>query len=394
MGGSAIRHEPGSINLLQLFPEAYHIFQQAGWTVYFERLGEFDQEQVLEFAQNLQGDFSVVQGVRISVTEEDIVQVSGLPAIGTRWFSRKQVILNAQQDFLRPDEPVELKGRGVSLHSLPQPWPSVAEFIKHYLTCEGRYQVVYNHDFVLMNHLRNGRLINIPYYLLGCIRNMSYYCRRSKFPMLSLTHHRLCQLLIQRGFAQQNPPLHDPLPVPQLPEIPQQAQTSQQPESSHDTPEIPYEGQRDDIPYSPVDPTPSSSHLAESTVPTISVPSDDSLTPPSPPTYKKKRTPTVSVSKRRTRAKFQIFTSSESPSPREESCPAKKRKDSDFFAFLPKRKMKMTVETGVTPISPDPATILLKLQSSSPFQTPQPVSSGGTVTQEPVPRDNTTLFMA
>ena len=54
----------------------------------------------------------------------------------------------------------------------------------------------------------------------------------------------------------------------------------------------------------------------------------------------------------------------------------------------------MTVETGVTPISPDPATILLKLQSSPPFQIPQPVSSGGTVTQEPVPRDNMTSFIA
>ena len=37
---------------------------------------------------------------------------------------------------------------------------------------------------------------------------------------------------------------------------------------------------------------------------------------------------------------------------------------------------------------------MLKLHSSPPFQIPQPVSSGGTVTQEPVPRDNTTSFMA
>ena len=42
---------------------------------------------------------------------------------------------------------------------------------------------------------------------------------------------------------------------------------------------------------------------------------------------------------------FQIFTSSKSPSPRKESSPTKKRKDSDFSAFLPKRKMKMTIET-------------------------------------------------
>ena len=155
MGGSAIRHEPGSITLLPLFPEFYQIFQRAGWTTYFERLGEFDQQQVLEFAQNLQGNYSVVQGVRISITEEDIAQVSGLPVIGTCWFSRKQVILSAQQDFLLPDEPVELKGRGISLHSLPRPWPIVVEFIKHYLTCEGCYQVVYQHEFVLMNHLRH-----------------------------------------------------------------------------------------------------------------------------------------------------------------------------------------------------------------------------------------------
>ena len=153
MGGSAIRNEPGSISLLQLFPEVYQIFQQAGWTVYFERLGEFNQEQVLEFAQNLEDNFSVVQGVRISVTEDDIVQVSGLPAEGTRWFSRKQVVLNAQQEFLRPDEQVEPRGRGVSLHSLPQPWPSVAEFIKHYLTCEGRYQVVLKTCLIIVNEL-------------------------------------------------------------------------------------------------------------------------------------------------------------------------------------------------------------------------------------------------
>ena len=104
MGGSAIKHEPGSITLLELFPEAYQIFQQASWLTYFKRLGEFDPQQVLEFAQNFQEDYSVVQGVRILVTEEDIAQVSGFPVTGACWFSSKQVILNAQQDFLLPEE--------------------------------------------------------------------------------------------------------------------------------------------------------------------------------------------------------------------------------------------------------------------------------------------------
>lgn len=233
--------------------------------------------------------------------------------------------------------------------------------------------------------------------------------------MLSLTHHRLCQLLIQRGFAQKNPPLHVPLPIPQPPEnsqqaqtsqppespqqlpisqppeIPQQAQTCQQPENFHDTPKSPHEGQQDDIPHSPVDPTPTSPHLAESTLPTISVPSDDSLTPPPSPSCKKKRTPTVSVSRPRTRSTTQILTSSEKPLPRKEPSSLKKRKGSGFTAFLPRRKRKMAIETGLTSSSPDPATILLK--PLSPSQIPQTASTEDTVTQEPVSRDNTTSFM-
>ena len=207
MGGIAIRHEPDSIALLELFPNTYQIFQQAGWIGYFQRLQEFDPQQVLEFAQKLQEYHSTILGVRIPVSEGDIAQVSGLPITGTRCFSRKHIILNAQQDFLLLGEHVKLKGRGVGLHSLPPPWPKVDEFVEHYLTCEGRYQVVYQHDFVLLNHLRHGKLVKIPYYLLGCIRNMSYYCRRVKFPLLSLTHHCLVHLLIWRGFSQQKPPL-------------------------------------------------------------------------------------------------------------------------------------------------------------------------------------------
>jgi len=211
MGGHAIRNEPGSTTLLELYPEAYQFFLQAGWVDYFRGLQEFDSQQVLEFTLNLKEDHSTVRGVRILVTEEDIVEVSRLPANDIHWFSRKHLILNAQQDFLLPGEQVEPKGRGVALRSLPPPWPKVVEFFKHYFTCEGHYQVVYQHDFVLLNHLRHGRLVNMLYYLLGCLKNMSHYSKDARYPLLSITHHRLVQLLILRDFALQNPiPLNNP----------------------------------------------------------------------------------------------------------------------------------------------------------------------------------------
>lgn len=297
MGGKAVRNEPGSMTLLELYPEAYQIFLQAGWVDYFRRLQEFDSQQVLEFARNLKEGYATIQGVRIPVTEEDIAQVSGLPANGIRWFSHKHIILNAQQDFLLPGERVEPKGRGVALHSLPPTWPKVAEFVKHYLTREGRYQVVYQHDFVLLNHLRHGRLLNMPYYLLRCLKNMSHYSKDAKYPFLSLTHHRLVQLLILRGFALQNPPpLNNPpqeaAEIPQLAaENPQEAAEVTQPAAENpqetaeisqvaaETPQMNAENPQPSVTASPIDPAIASTlshNLPESSIPTVHIPSGDS----------------------------------------------------------------------------------------------------------------------
>jgi hypothetical protein len=194
------------------------------------------------------------KGCEYPVTEEDIAEVSGLPTDDTRKFSRKHIIGNVQQDFFLPGERIELKGRGVQLSSLPPPWPEVTRFIKHYLTCEGRYQVVYQHEFLLLSHLRHNRRVNIPYYLLGCLKNMAHYCGKAKDPTLSLTHHRLIQLLIHRGFSQQNRPLNDPPinpePAAEVPEIPEEQQPQNPPEKypiarPHNQPvPLPYQNHR------------------------------------------------------------------------------------------------------------------------------------------------------
>jgi hypothetical protein len=176
-----------------------------------------------------------------------------------------------------PGEQIERKSWGVRLSSFPPPWPKVAKFIKHYLTYEGRYQVVYQHDFVLLSHLRHARLVNIPYYLLGCLKNMSHYCKKAKYPTLSLTHHHLIHLLIQKGFPQQNPPLKNP-PIDPLEaiEIPENLQ-EQQPQNPPDPPELPNSPPTDPInpinpPTIPIPPQ----NLPESSTATLHILSDDS----------------------------------------------------------------------------------------------------------------------
>jgi hypothetical protein len=100
MGGSIIRNEPATTVLLEHYPTAYEIFQQAGWLNYFHRLPAYNEQKVLQFARNLQEDHSVVEGVRIPVTEEGIAEVSGLPMNGQTYVQQKTHHWDCSAEFL------------------------------------------------------------------------------------------------------------------------------------------------------------------------------------------------------------------------------------------------------------------------------------------------------
>jgi hypothetical protein len=251
------------------------------------------------------------------------------------------------------EERIVLKGRGVQLSSLPPPWPEVARFIKHYLTCEGRYQVVYQHDFLLLSHLRHNRRVNIPYYLLGCLKNMAHYSRKAKDPTQSLTHHRLVQLLINRGFEQQNHPLNNPPINPQpVVEIPQEQQQQNPP----DIPEIP------NIP--PTEPTspaitptsPNPPHtLPESSTPALHILSDDS---------EPENVPCPII---------------------QERPPRKRKQIAPFPPFLRKKRTRASMRPPWMTTTLDPPPIRLIRRTSSTSQTPGslPIPTSVAATQEP-----------
>jgi hypothetical protein len=268
---------------------------------------------------------------------------------GTRQFSRKHIIGDVQQSFFLAEERIVLKGRGVQLSSLPPPWPEVARFIKHYLTCEGRYQVVYQHDFLLLSHLRHNRRVNIPYFLLGCLKNMAHYCRRAKDPTQSLTHHRLVQLLINRGFEQQNHPPINPAPAAEVPEIPDEQQQQNPP----DSPEIPHSP-----PTRPTSPPTilESSHTApESSTSALHILIDDS---------EPENIPCPII---------------------QEKPPRKRQQIAPFPPFLRKKRTKASIRPPWMTTTLDPPPIRLKPRKplTSPTPGSLPIPTMGAATQEP-----------
>jgi hypothetical protein len=207
MGGSTVRYEHANLDTLLLHLEAYQIFLQPSWISYFKKLQGFNEDKVLEFSQNPTEGYSIVNGVRIPILEEIIVVFIGLPTTRDRWFNQKTHLSNAQKDFLINNEKIQTKGRGADVNSLPEPWGKVAEFVKRFITCEGRYQVVYFYDFILLSHLRHKKFINIPYFLHHSLKNMSHFVKKSKNPKNCLSNHRLIGLLIQKGMGISNNPL-------------------------------------------------------------------------------------------------------------------------------------------------------------------------------------------
>jgi hypothetical protein len=208
----------------------------------------------------------------------------------------------------------------------------------------------------MLSHLRHNRLVNIPYYLLGCLKNMSHYCKKAKYIAISLTHHHLVQLLIQKGLAQKNPPLNNPPIDPQeLAEIPKNLQ-EQQLQNPPDSPKIP-----NSLPTDPINPI---------NPPTISSP---------PHTLPESSTPSLHI----------LSNDSElgnSPYPIIEEKPPRKRKQIPFFPSFLQRKRKRTSTretTTATALDPHPMRLIPCTPPTSQMLKSLPIPPMGTETQEP-----------
>jgi hypothetical protein len=82
MGGQSVRHELEDTMGFQNNQKVWKVFENTSWNVYFDRLKGSNEEIATKFALNLREGISQVCGIEILVTEEAIVEVSGLPQNG------------------------------------------------------------------------------------------------------------------------------------------------------------------------------------------------------------------------------------------------------------------------------------------------------------------------
>ena len=107
-----------------------------------------------------------------------------------------------KEDFLKGEERLEKKGRGVDRLSLPQPWAYVTLGLINYITCEGRSIIIFNYHFHLLNNIRHQYKINLPFFLLGNIKHMAASIKTTTHPEACVTKYGLIKLIVLDALSQ------------------------------------------------------------------------------------------------------------------------------------------------------------------------------------------------
>ena len=115
---------------------------------------------------------AIFRGLTLELTPDFISRITGLP-LGLPWSKEEKSLGQvAEKTFFQPEEhPVEDKN-GDRRTSLPPLWSKVSYQIMKYITCEGRFSIIYGYHFRLLCELRHGidlplaKKLSIPYLLL------------------------------------------------------------------------------------------------------------------------------------------------------------------------------------------------------------------------------------
>ena len=84
---------------------------------------------------------------------------------------------------------------------MPPPWNDVSYQIMKYITCEGRFNIIYGYHFRLLHQLRYGmdlpaiRKLSLPYFLLQSLIECSTKLNAGIPDQLA--HHGLIKLLVE-----------------------------------------------------------------------------------------------------------------------------------------------------------------------------------------------------
>ena len=216
MPGGFIRREPTDSSKLRENHEVVELFTRVQWIAFCDKLQGYDDEVAEEFLRALEAKSKTVatvkfRGLSLTLTPQYISQITELP-MGLPWEKdERKLSQQAKKEFFPPGEEFFEDKNGVRRTSLSPPWDEVSLQILRYITCEGRFSIIYGYHFRLLTELRHHsdlpveKKLSIPYFLLQSLMECTSKLREGVPDQVA--HHGLIKLLVEDALHSYKVPL-------------------------------------------------------------------------------------------------------------------------------------------------------------------------------------------
>jgi hypothetical protein len=188
-----VRIEPNGVQTLLLFDNAREDLERNGWRVFVEKFEGFNLAVAQQFALTFDGCRAKIGDVQLELNEDFISSATGLPAVGQKWFKNSKVD-EVPWSLLFTSRKINSCDKGMPVTALKPRWHDLLAIIKQFVTCEGRYGLVFLYHLRLLMSFIDFPL-NMPYFLLRSLYKMAKRFKREKADS-SLFHHCLIKIIM------------------------------------------------------------------------------------------------------------------------------------------------------------------------------------------------------
>jgi hypothetical protein len=223
-----VRLEPNGCQALLSHDDAIEDLKSHGWDVFLKIFEGYNLQVAKDFAQTFDGCREKIGDTQLELTEGFVSEAIGLPSKGEKWFKNAR-IEGVPWSLFMTSRKINCCEKGISISLVKPRWHSLLLILKQFVTCEGRYRLVFLYHIRLLMHFI-GFELDMPFYLLRSLYKMSKRYKRQSVDS-SLFHHGLVKILlmhhlstvgdcwenflIRNGFSQTvptvNPNLDEPL---------------------------------------------------------------------------------------------------------------------------------------------------------------------------------------
>jgi hypothetical protein len=128
-------------------------FKDVGWFDFFAMFQGHDEHISMTFTPNFYGFEYVVGKLLMHMTDHYIAKAYRLPVYGERWWKKENVVMEFLNHFLVSENKNPNWSKGIPHSWVRKEWNTTLLIIYMYITCEGRFYLVYIYHIRLLIHV-------------------------------------------------------------------------------------------------------------------------------------------------------------------------------------------------------------------------------------------------